>query len=218
MPLGEGISGLDIESTGFDLATKRFVELAKLDKTQADDLVGFAIQAYANDAFELIMGSSIVPTTLLMSRVSILKYVCEKMKRPLSRVEVQILFRATPNSAAAIITTMNSIYTQSMQPVFVAHMRSDNRVEPGDDTKRPSWIVSFGQRVSYETACNELQKFNLEKFVKLKNSSKQIEFLQGTTATTGNFDILKMLGLPKPKLEAKSKPIPLLAARKKKTK
>lgn len=105
-----------------------------------------------------------------------------------------------------------------MQPVFVAHMRSDNRVEPGDDTKRPSWIVSFGQRVSYETACNELQKFNLEKFVKLKNSSKQIEFLQGTTATTGNFDILKMLGLPKPKLEAKSKPISLLAARKKKTK
>lgn len=189
---------LDIDIAIKEFAIKRFEELAGLSRDEAQNLVGFALQASMDDTLETIMGTGVVPTTLTMARVALLKSVCLSMHRPLSKLEIQILFRTTPSNAKAILTTMTATYAQPLHINFLLQMRSDAVVRSAGIEGQLTWIVKFGQEACYETARTEFQRDNLSRFVDCRVGLLEIEFKQGATAKTGGFDLLLVLGLTPP--------------------
>ena len=202
---------VDNNSSNRKLAIDRLVELTPLDVKQAEELVDVALQASANQTLETIMGFGSVPTTLTLTRVEMLKTICLQIKRPLSQLEIQVLFRTTPSSAKLILTNMSSTYAQALRADFLSQMTDDAAVIPTGINGALKWQVKFGQEASFETARRELDKFNLLRFATCKRSLRYVEFPQAANPAAEGNDLLSILKLPVPTTAPAPAPTPTTA-------
>jgi hypothetical protein len=138
---------MDIRKQGLDDAVNRLVNLAGLAKENAGVLVDAALQAAVDETLETITGSGPLPSSMTAARAHQLHYVCLSAKRILTQREVEVLFRATPAQARAIMTTMYATYEQALRGHFRDQMIEDAEVVPsGNEEAGLTWTLRFTER------------------------------------------------------------------------
>jgi hypothetical protein len=196
---GMGDLMVEIDEKRRVTAVERFTSLAGLSEEQADALVDSAIQASVDQVLETIAGSGPVASSVIALRAELARFVCETAKRIIDQREVEVLFRATPTSAKAILTTMRATYEEALREEFVEHMRLDAAVRAaGTENTGLTWRVTFSEAATFDIARSELHRLGLDSsLVDESPSRRSIELLRSSPAHS-NKDPVDLMGIGKP--------------------
>jgi hypothetical protein len=180
-------------------AVERLCNLGGLTSAEATRIVEAAIAGAADHAFELINGSSAVPTSMTTSKADQLRFICDRAGRLLSQREVEIIFRVTATAARTILTTMLATYEESLREKFLDRMRHDAKIiASGTQDEGLSWTLRFTETGTLETAWTEVLRLNLASDSEMNVSRKTLTVPQTSIVEGKTQDVLAMLGLEKP--------------------
>jgi hypothetical protein len=182
-----------------DRAVARLVTLGGLTQTQAAELVDAAVAGAVDQAFELINGSSAVPTSMAAAKADQLRFICDRAGRMLSQREVEILFRVTARSARSIVTTMLASYEEALHEKFLARMRDDAKViATGTDDAGLSWTLRFSESSTLDAAWGELTRLGLIADADVNATRRTITLPRTVTRGSKKVKPLDELGLAAP--------------------
>jgi hypothetical protein len=180
-------------------AVNRLVTLVGLTKPQAESVVEAVLKAAENQTLETITGAGPLPSSLPAFRAQQLHYACLNAKRILTQREVEILFRATPTQARAIVTSMYATYEQALRGHLRDQMIQDADVTPsGTEDTELTWTIRFTERSSYEFALNEVNRLELDRWTSSTPSRLSILIPRSVKGLDKKIDPLKELGLQEP--------------------
>ena len=180
---------MEIDKDQRTRAVDRLQTLGGLSKTNSGALVDAALAGAVDHAFELINGSSSVPTSMTTSKADQLRFVCDRAGRLLSQREVEILFRVTPTAARSILTTMLATYEEGLREKFLARMRADCKVTPsGTNDTGLTWTLRFSESSTLDAAWAELSRLSLASECEVNSSRKTVIVPRtvGSGASAGN--------------------------------
>jgi hypothetical protein len=150
---------VDVDKAQRSRAVARLQTLGGLTKEDADALVEAALAGAVDQAFELIIGTGPVPTSMSTSRADQLRFICDRAGRLLSQREVEMLFRVTSTTAKTILTTMLATYEESLREKFLDRMRADAKVVPsGSEDAGLTWTLRFTEASTYDAAWSEVSR------------------------------------------------------------
>jgi hypothetical protein len=190
---------VNVDKEQRDRAIERLITLGGLSKTQAAALTDAAIAGAVDQAFELINGSSAVPTSMTTSKADQLRFVCDRAGRLLSQREVEILFRVTATAARSILTTMLATYEEALREKFLARMRADAKVTAsGTDEAGLTWTLRFSESSTLDAAWAEVHRLGLASEAEVSTARRTITIPQTLTRDSRQVATLNELGLQAP--------------------
>ncbi len=173
--------------------------LGGLSQAKAAALTDAAVAGAVDQAFELINGSSAVPTSMTTSKADQLRFVCDRAGRLLSQREVEILFRVTATSARSILTTMLATYEEALREKFLARMRGDAKVmASGNEDAGLTWTLRFTEPSTLDAAWAEVVRLGLAGDAEMNASRRTITVPRTVTRDSKKVKTLDELGLPAP--------------------
>lgn len=127
---------------------------ASLTAADADELVRAVEDAVVDEARDTIAGSSPVPSTMSDARAARLAYVVRRLKRPLRRREVEIVFRVTPSTARSIVGRMHATYPDALdeQALLRAVRASAHPEDLGRAGGRRRYRIAFDDESGFNAA------------------------------------------------------------------
>ena len=147
---------MDVDKDQRSRAIERLRTLGGLSHAQAGALTDAALAGAVDQAFELVNGSSAVPTSMTTSKADQLRFICDRAGRMLTQREVEILFRVTAMSARSILTTMLATYEEALREKFLARMRADAKViASGTEDAGLTWTLRFSESSTVDAAWAE---------------------------------------------------------------
>ncbi len=153
---------MNVDKDQRDRAIERLANLGGLTQANAATLTDAALAGAMDQAFELINGSSAVPTSMTTSKADQLRFICDRAGRLLSQREVEILFRVTATSARSILTTMLATYEEALREKFLARMRDDAKViASGTEEAGLTWTLRFSESSTLDAAWAEVMRLGL---------------------------------------------------------
>lgn len=174
---------------------ERLISHGGLEEGTAASLVDAAVAGAVDHAFELINGSSAVPTAMNTARADMLRFICDRAGRLVSQREVEILFRVTGTTARSTINTMMATYEEALRDEFVARMRADAKVlKTGNEDDGLTWTIRFSESSTFDTAWSEIQRVGLATETESNSSRRAIV----VPRKIGDTDVLETLGIEEP--------------------
>lgn len=180
-------------------AIERLMTLGGLSQEGAAALTKAAIAGAVDQTFELINGSSAVPTSMTTSKADQLRFICDRAGRLLSQREVEILFRVTATSARSILTTMLATYEEALREKFLARMRADAKViESGNDEAGLTWTLRFSESSTLDAAWAEVTRLGLTADAEINASRRTVTVPRTVSRYSKRVQTLDELGLIAP--------------------
>ena len=190
---------MDADTDQRTRAVERLVTLGGLSKEAAGLLVDAAVAGAVDQAFELINGSSAVPTSMTTAKADQLRFICDRAGRLLSQREVEILFRVTATSARSIVTTMLATYEEALREKFLERMRADAKViASGTAQAGLTWTVRFSESSTLDAAWGELARLGYATEAEMNSSRRTIVVPRTIGSGSAAVDVLDTLGLAAP--------------------
>jgi hypothetical protein len=190
---------VDIDGDQRRRAVDRLVTLGGLSGEAAGLLVDAAVAGAVDQAFELIIGSSPVPTSMTTTKADQLRFICDRAGRLLSQREVEILFRVTPTSARSILTTMLATYEEALREKFLGRMRADAKViASGTAEAGLTWTVRFSESSTLDAAWGELARLGYATEAEMNSSRRTVVLPRTIGSGREAVDVLEKLGLTAP--------------------
>jgi hypothetical protein len=197
-PVGDH-GDVNVDSDQRDRAVDRLVTLGGLSKEAAGSLVDASVAGAVDQAFELINGSSAVPTSMTTAKADQLRFICDRAGRLLSQREVEILFRVTATSARSILTTMLATYEEALREKFLERMRTDAKViASGTAQAGLTWTIRFSESSTLDAAWGELARLGYSTEAEMNSSRRSIVLPRVIGSGAGAVDVLEKLGLTAP--------------------
>jgi hypothetical protein len=153
-----------------------------LNPTEAANVLSALLAAVQQEVLDLVAGDQPVPSALADARALRLRYVAEKLNRPLTQREVEALFRLTPSAAATVIGRMNATYATLAERLLRASVLAavgdpqNLRLEGSDDA---GWryVIAFDERAQVEYAAAVFERNGHGRAV-LRKSARSLEVEQ----------------------------------------
>jgi hypothetical protein len=178
-------------------AVQRLEALGGLDGAEAARLVDAVVAGAVDQAFELVIGTGPVPTTMTTSQADRLRFICERAGRILTQREVELVFRVTHGKARSILSTMTATYEESLLEKFLQRMREDATVvASGSADDGLTWAVRFSEGTTFDTAWAELQRLGHEGRAESHPTNRVV--VVPRAAPGDAVDVLAELGLSAP--------------------
>lgn len=173
--------------------------LGGLSKKMAGLLVDAAVAGAVDQAFELIIGSSAVPTSMTTAKADQLRFICDRAGRLLSQREVEILFRVTATSARSVLTTMLATYEEALREKFLERMRADAKViASGTAQAGLTWTIRFSESSTLDAAWGELARLGYSTEAEVNSSRRTIVVPRSIGSGSDAVEVLEKLGLIAP--------------------
>src|ERR671919_2165524 len=180
-------------------AVDRLETLGGLSRAEATALVDAVVAGAVDHAFELINGSSPVPTSMSTAKADELRWICDRLGRLVSQREVELIFRITPTSARTIVNTMLATYEEGLREQFLERMRTDATVLPsGSDEGGLTWTLRFTEASTFDAAWSELLRLGLLGQSEAHPSHRKITIPRRATVGGKAADVLAALGVREP--------------------
>jgi hypothetical protein len=187
---------MDIDKAQRAQAIARLITLGGLSQSQAEGLTDAAIAGAVDQAFELINGSSAVPTSMTTSKADQLRFICDRAGRLLSQREVEILFRVTATTARSVLTTMLATYEEALREKFLARMRGDAKViASGTEEAGLTWTIRFSESSTLDAAWGEISRLGLLADAEINASRRTVTLPRKISRGSKKVDTLSELGL-----------------------
>jgi hypothetical protein len=194
------ILGMEIDPEQRSKAIERLRALGGLPAAAAEQLVDAALAGAVDHAFELIIGSGPVPTSMTTSKADQLRFVCDRVGRLLSQREVEILFRVTSTAARTILTNMLATYEEALREKFLERMRIDATVvASGTEEKGLTWTIRFTEPGTLDTAWSETLRLGLAGEAEINTSRKTLVIPRRIERDGKKRDALALFGIKAPK-------------------
>jgi hypothetical protein len=194
--IGRDLKNFPVEVGTIERAMSTLNRIAGTSKDDSQKIVSSAIEAAIEQVIESLVGIGLLPTTISELRVDLLNRVSMKMNRQLTVLEIQTLFRTTPNIAKSTQVKVQSIFAQPLFDQFLADMRNDAvYVETRPKDKKSSWKVSFHKDSTFRTAVDEIVRSNLDRDVTLNEVERFIELEKEFMLNGQKIDLREILGL-----------------------
>jgi hypothetical protein len=180
-------------------ATKRIETEIGLSPDDAAALVGALKRASIEEALELVVGNSPVPSNLTDTRALKLLGVCRAIERLLSVRETQLIFRLPRSGALSVIRRMEANYPWEAaafaQQSIVAGAQVTKTVVGGKDR----YEVFFRDPAALEYAYELLRRRGLTRSVQVRTSEQIIDVPRQMSDASGTLiDPLDAWGVKKP--------------------
>lgn len=151
--------------------------LGELTGTEDDAVLRTLIDAIertaVEEAFDFVAGETPLPSNMTDARALRLRRLCHHAKRPLTMLEIEVLFRISPAAARTVNTRMNATYPIEMRHLRVEAMKSmqdDATVTEEADGKVYRYKVVFGSPQWRELADTLLAEAGLSKGIERPNA------------------------------------------------
>jgi hypothetical protein len=178
-----------------DQAVQIVQEFAGLSPVDAKKLVQAVLQAAEAEAIELMSGEAPVPSNMADARALRLRYICAALGRTLRPLEVEVVFRLAPSTAAAVFRRMQSTYPRAIDPFLKAVVRDSATVtKTGNAEAGLRFQIFFADPAALDYAYQLLQRKGLTKDVKIQRAAQTFDLPR----KIGSEDVLQVLGLPEP--------------------
>lgn len=190
---------MNVDKDQRDRAIERLMTLGGLTQANSEGLTDAALAGAVDQAFELINGSSAVPTSMTTSKADQLRFICDRAGRLLSQREVEILFRVTATSARSILTTMLATYEEALREKFLTRMRDDAKViASGSEEAGLTWTLRFSEASTLDAAWAEVTRLGLTSDAELHSGRKTITVPRTVLRDSKKSNTLDDLGLAAP--------------------
>jgi len=127
---------------------------ASLTQAEADALVRAVEEGAVDEARDTMAGSGTVPSSMSDARAARLAYVVQRLKRPLRRREVEIVFRVTPTTARSIVTRMHAMFPDALEePALLAAVKKSAHPEDlGRQGGKRRYLITFDDESGFNAA------------------------------------------------------------------
>ncbi|MCA1707350.1 MAG: hypothetical protein LC808_30420 [Actinobacteria bacterium] len=190
---------MNVDKDQRDRAIERLVTLGGLSQAKAAALTDAALAGAVDQAFELINGSSAVPTSMTTSKADQLRFICDRAGRLLSQREVEIMFRVTATSARSILTTMLATYEEALREKFLTRMRGDAKVvASGNDDTGLTWTLRFSESSTLDAAWAEVARLGLTGEAEIHTTRRTLTVPRTVSRDSREVNTLDEFGLAAP--------------------
>lgn len=166
---------MEVDADQHKKAVQRLMAHGGLSEEDAAALVDAAIAGAVDRAFELINGTSAVPTAMTTARADELRFICDRAGRLVSEREVEILFRITSRTAKSTVNTMMATYEEALRDEFLARMGTDAKVlKTGTNEDGLTWTLRFSESSTYDSAWSEVQRLGFATEAESNSSQRKI--------------------------------------------
>jgi len=186
----------NIEEHSFSNAVTALVRFAGTTQDDSEAIVRNSIEGTIEQILENFIGVGLLPSNLIELRVDLLNRISMKMKRQLTILEIQTLFRTTPSVAKNVQVKVKYTFAQPLLEQFLSDMREDAFTSESRPTGgRRSWRVTFHKSSTFSTAMELLTRRNLDRIVTKDDADKWIELAKNYDFNGVSIDLRQVLGL-----------------------
>jgi hypothetical protein len=127
---------------------------ASLTQAESDALVRAVEDGAVDEARETIAGGGPAPSSMSDYRATRLAHIVARLKRPLRRREVELVFRVTPTTARSIVTRMHAMFPDVLEePALLAAVsKSAHPEDLGRQGGRRRYRITFDDEAAFNAA------------------------------------------------------------------
>ena len=144
----------------------------------ATKIVSALVQAVQQELFETIAGEAAAPSAIADIRARRLQLFYEHFTdRPLTRLEIQAIFRVQPNQAVAIDRKMRASFPKTGNKLLqrLVQGSAGDTVREGETDGGYSWVVTFAQAAGLDAAETLLERKALHGHVEITRSTRRLK-------------------------------------------
>ena len=144
-----------------------------LTQDESAQLVDAVLAGVADEALDAIAGSGAVPSSMSDARAARLHFIARRLKRPLRRREVEVVFRVPPATARSIISRMVATYPEVIdERALLAAIRAGATPATGEKGR---YVVHFDDETAYAAAYLMLNQRGLTQDVRMNEDALTVD-------------------------------------------